>query len=169
MRRTKPEGQCHHGRMHEVIDSTQVAQSLIGKTLGPSDQCVVTDRDVRTFAELTGDRQWIHLDLARAEEAGFPATMAHGFFTLSVIPRLMLDLYRFVNADSVLNYGLNRARFLAPVWVGSSLTMEATVLSVEDRSAGVLVSTHCAVTSDFGGQRALACVVELLTLVKFRN
>jgi acyl dehydratase len=132
---------------------------LVGREFGPSDWVEVTQERIDAFADATEDHQWIHVDPARAEEGPFGTTIAHGFLTLSFLPRFLygvLDLrghYRLT-----VNYGLNRVRFTAPVPVGSRLRGRVRVASVEDVAGGAQLVVEATVERE-GSDRPV-CVAE---------
>lgn len=111
---------------------------LAGQTIGVSSWCTVDQARIDAFANCTEDRQWIHVDRERAaRESPFGGTVAHGFLTLSLIPALSEEvLAGRIAARQVVNYGLDRVRFVAPVRAGSRVRNRVKVLSVEDRGAG---------------------------------
>jgi acyl dehydratase len=88
---------------------------------------LVTQRDVDAFAENTGDRQWIHVDPARAARGPFGGPVAHGLYTLSLAPALLAQAWPLERFDAVINYGFDRVRFPAPVPVGSHVRMAVTM------------------------------------------
>jgi len=110
--------------------------TLAGRHLGWSRWLAVTQEQVDTFATLTGDRQWIHVDPERARSGPFGTTIAHGFFTLSSSTRLLYELLQVDGTARIVNYGLNRVRFPAPWPVGSRVRMGATVSEVGDVPGG---------------------------------
>ena len=105
---------------------------------------VVTQEMINQFAELTGDRQWIHVDVERANrESPFGGPVAHGFLTLSLIPRLSPPgPAKVVGYASVVNYGAEKLRFLAPVPAGSEVRARARLLKAEAKPKGTLVTTE---------------------------
>src|SRR6059058_2871141 len=106
-------------------------QELLGQEVGPSDWREVTQELVDTFAEVSGDDQWIHVDVERAKtESPFGTTIAHGNLTLSMIDGFRKDLIQSQGFALGVNYGWNKVRFPAPVPVGSRLRARAEVLSV---------------------------------------
>jgi len=105
--------------------------AFIGQSLPATDWLEITQAQVNQFAEATGDHQWIHIDPQRAAQGPFGSTIAHGFLTLSLLPRLMQASYRLEGATMGVNYGLNRVRFPAPVPVGSRLRGHAKLLAAE--------------------------------------
>ena len=110
---------------------------LVGRKIGPSDWREVTQADVDTFAKLSGDRQWIHVDVERARaESPFGGTIAHGNLTLSMIDGFRDGLLRSSGFKLGVNYGWNRVRFPAPVPTGSRVRASVQVESVDDVGAG---------------------------------
>jgi acyl dehydratase len=113
-------------------------KSLVGREAGASNWITIDQRDIDAFADITGDRQWIHTDPERAKiESRFGRTIAHGFLTLSLLSRLSHDAIQ-VSGDfgMRINYGLNKVRFPAPVIEGSRIRARFTVQAVEDIEGG---------------------------------
>ena len=105
----------------------------LGKTLGTSDWVEITQDMVNLFAEATGDHQWIHVDVERAtKESPFGGPIAHGYLTLSLVPRLMPEIVEFSGFPMTVNYGCEKVRFPSPVPVGSRLRATASVQQVTD-------------------------------------
>ena len=98
------------------LDELKAAE---GEVLGVSDWHEVTQKDVDTFADVTGDHQWIHVDVDRAKETPFGGTIAHGYLTLSLGPALNNQVFALEGFAFALNYGLNKVRFPAPVPIPS--------------------------------------------------
>jgi acyl dehydratase len=112
-------------------------KALQGKTIGPSDWRTVTQEDIDTFAELTGDHQWIHTDVERAKkESPFGTTVAHGNLTLSLIDGLRIELLRSTGFKLGVNYGWNKVRFPAPVPSGSRIRATAEVVEIDEVGGG---------------------------------
>jgi acyl dehydratase len=112
-------------------------KELIGKTIGPGEWRTVTQEDIDTFADLTGDHQWIHTDVERAKkESPFGTTIAHGNLTLSMVDGLRIDLISSSGFKLGVNYGWNKVRFPAPVPAGSRIRSTAEVTEVEDVGGG---------------------------------
>jgi acyl dehydratase len=95
--------------------------ALAGQEVAVSDWITVTQEQVNQFAEATGDHQWIHVDVERAKAGPFGAPIAHGFLTLSMLPKFFENALTVEQSRMGVNYGLNRVRFMAPVPVGSRL------------------------------------------------
>src|SRR3954452_7616507 len=105
---------------------------LVGQELGTSDWHEVTQDAVNLFAEATGDHQWIHVDVARAEaESPFGGPIAHGYLTLSLLVPLIAQTLVVTDTPMAVNYGLNKVRFPSPVPVGSRVRLTATLKDVE--------------------------------------
>ena len=134
--------------------------SLAGKNLGSSRWLEVTQDDINTFARLTGDEQWIHVDVERAKAGPFGTTIAHGFFILSSSVGLLYELLDVQGATQILNYGLNRVRFTATTPSGSRVRLNLTVAGVEEVKGGYQVTFG--LTFEREGQEKPVCVAELL-------
>jgi acyl dehydratase len=121
----------------KTVNGVDELRSLIGQTVGPSDWREVTQDDVNRFAELSGDDQWIHVDVERAKaESPFGTTIAHGNLTLSLIDGFRLDLIQSTGFKLGVNYGWNKVRFPAPVPIPSKLRGTASVVSVDEIGDG---------------------------------
>src|ERR1044072_8644392 len=107
-----------------------------GETLGSSDWHEVTQKDVDTFADVTGDHQWIHVDVARAKDTPVGGTNAHGYLTLSLGPALNNEVFKLDGFAFALNYGLNKVRFPAPVPVPSNVRASPRLKEITDVPAG---------------------------------
>ncbi len=132
---------------------------LVGESIGQSDWITVSQREIDLFADATGDHQWIHVDPERAKDGPFGTTIAHGFMTASLLPRLWQAMYTVEGVKMGINYGLNKVRFPAPVPVDSRLRASSDVVSVEDLGNGthqVVLST----TIEIEGAPKPACVAE---------
>jgi acyl dehydratase len=120
-----------------VANGIEGLEALKDLVVGPSEWREVTQEMVNTFAELSGDDQWIHVDVERAaRESPFGTTVAHGNLTLSLIDGLRRDLTTFSGFKLGVNYGWNKVRFPAPVPVGSSLRCYAQIVEVDEVGGG---------------------------------
>jgi acyl dehydratase len=136
-------------------------QELLGATgadLGHSPWHVIDQSTIDAFADATGDHQWIHVDPARAAAGPFGATVAHGYLTLALLPRLVREVYAVEGARMAVNYGLNRVRFPAPVRSGSSI--RAGVVIDAATQVGDAVQVTATVTIEIQGETKPACVAE---------
>jgi acyl dehydratase len=120
-----------------TIDGIEDAKGMVGKTIGPSRWRQVTQADIDDFARLTGDDQWIHVDVERAErESPFGVTIAHGNLTLSLIDGMRRELVATKGFKLGVNYGWNKVRFPAPVPAGSRLRATAEIVSLDEVGGG---------------------------------
>jgi acyl dehydratase len=134
----------------------------IGQEIAVGDWHPVTQEQINLFAEATGDYQWIHLDKERAaKESPYGTTIAHGFLTLSLLPRIMGDALSLPPARMSVNYGLNRVRFAAPVPAGNRVRPRITLLGVDDVSGGIQLSWR--VIIEVEGSEKPACIAETLS------
>lgn len=120
-------------------------KTMTGQVLGVSRWFTIDQAQIDTFAESTRDRQWIHVDVERARAEGpYGATIAHGYLTLSLLAAMTQDIgARPANVSAVINYGLDKVRFLAPVRAGARVRLHTTLTSLEERTAGqFLMKTH---------------------------
>jgi acyl dehydratase len=135
-------------------------RELVGKQLGPSDWREVTQEDVDSFAELSRDDQWIHVDTERAkDESPFGTTVAHGNLTLSMIDGFRKDLVQSGGFKLGVNYGWNKVRFPAPVPTGSRVRASMETLAVDDVGNGWWQVTQ-RWTVEVEGSEKPACVAE---------
>lgn len=151
----------------QVIKSIDDAQSLVGQELGVSDWLEIDQKRINDFADVTGDHQWIHVDVERAKaESPYRTPIAHGFLTLSLIPALSKDNFRVENAKLAINYGLNKVRFLAAVPVDSRVRVRselADAAKVDDNTVNLTVR-H---TIEIDGVDKPAAVAEMIVRVLF--
>ena len=120
-----------------AVDGIEGLRGLIGKPVGPSEWREVTQSMIDAFAELSGDDQWIHVDVERAaRESPFGTTISHGNLTLSMIDGFRLALIESTGFKLGVNYGWNKVRFPAPVPVGSRVRASAEVIFVDDVGGG---------------------------------
>jgi acyl dehydratase len=131
--------------------------------LGRSEWVTVDQRMIDLFAEATDDHQWIHVDPERAAEGPFGRTIAHGFLTLSLLPRLVSGLYAIESAGMIVNVGSDKVRFLAPVPVDSRIRAHAVITDRERR--GDAVRNFFTVTIELEDSDRPAAVVESISQV----
>ncbi len=117
-----------------LIENLDSLKDFVGREIAVTDWFEVTQERIRQFAEATEDRQWIHLDSDRAQrESPYATTIAHGFLTLSLLSHLSTQAFEIQNGVAmVVNYGLNRVRFTAPVPAGSNIRARFTLQSLKD-------------------------------------
>ena len=137
-------------------------KGAVGTEIGESDWVQITQDRIDTFAEATGDEQWIHVDEERAaRELPGKTTIAHGLLTLSLIPMFMRSIVGLKGLKNTLNYGANRIRYLSPVPAGSRLRARLAVMQAEDVPPDALRVTY-KVTIEIEGGKRPACVAEVI-------
>jgi len=145
-------------------EATTIALSdlagMVGKHLGHSDWHTVDQTQINRFADATGDHQWIHVDIERAKSGPFGTTIGHGYLTLSLVPSFVYQLLKVDGAKLVVNYGLNKVRFPAPVPSGSRVRMGAEIAAAEPVAGGLQVTLNG--TFEIEGQPKPACVAQIL-------
>jgi acyl dehydratase len=107
-------------------------KELVGQHLGYSDELEITQERVNTFADATGDHEWIHVDPERAKDGPFGGPIAHGYLTLSLGPALLPTIVRVDGMRMAVNYGMGKVRFPSPVPVGSKLRLGAELTALEE-------------------------------------
>ncbi|MEP6739303.1 MAG: MaoC family dehydratase [Caldimonas sp.] len=143
-----------------VFDTLAAMQALVGENVGTSEWITVTQERIQLFADATGDHQWIHLDAERAKAGPFGTTIAHGFFTLSLLPEMSASAMEVQGTRMGVNYGLNKVRFPAPVPSGSRLRGHFKLLKYEPLEGGAQLTTE--VTMEREGSDKPVCVAESL-------
>jgi acyl dehydratase len=141
------------------------AATFVGRELGVSDWLTVDQDRINQFADCTGDHQWIHVDVERAKrESPFGTTIAHGYLTLSLLPSLQQSAgFKMTGVKAAINYGLDRARFIAPVPAGARIRDHITLTSVEDKGGGrVLLTTRH--TVEIEGEEKPAMIADTLAM-----
>jgi acyl dehydratase len=147
---------------------SQIAQ-YVGKELGVSSWTTVDQSRINQFAECSGDHQWIHVDVERAErESPYRAPIAHGYLTLALIAPLQMEIGAVpTDAVAAFNYGLDKVRFLAPVKAGARVRLRVALVDVEQRGGGVVLKTSN--TLEIEGSNKPALVAESLALITPRK
>ncbi len=148
--------------MRQFAD-VQELKTAIGQVLGESAWVTVTQEMIDRFAEATGDYQWIHVDRERAKASPFGTTIAHGFLTLSLVPRLIDEVYQVGKVAARLNYGCNKVRFTQPVPSGSRIKARIRLAAVEETPKGVRVTSEATMVLE--GSDRPACIADLVAVV----
>ena len=136
--------------------------ALVGHEVAVSDWLTVTQQQIDQFAQATGDHQWIHVDVERAKAGPFGAPIAHGFLTLSLLPKFFESAITIRDSRMGVNYGLNRVRFTAPVPVGSRLRGRIKLLALEPVDNNGMQMTWQVTVEREGGDKPV-CIAESLT------
>jgi len=150
-----------------TFTSVEDLKSAVGEELGTTEWLTVHQSRVDRFAEATDDHQWIHVDEGRAKDGPFGGTIAHGYLTLSLLPRFTWELYTIEGTKAGINYGLNRVRFIHPVRVGSRIRSTATLTTVDEVPSGAQLVVSHRVDVEVEGTPKPACVAETISRVLF--
>ncbi|MGB3698420.1 MAG: MaoC family dehydratase [Gordonia sp. (in: high G+C Gram-positive bacteria)] len=134
--------------------------SLAGRDLGTSQRIRITQEQIDAFAAATGDHQWIHVDPERAKDGPFGTTIAHGYLTLALAVPLFWEILDVDDATQIINYGLNKVRFPAPVPVDSEVGASARILAVDPVRGGSQLTV--ALTFTAAGIDRPVCVAEMI-------
>ena len=134
-----------------------------GEELGTSEWVEITQERVDTFADATGDHQWIHVDAERSAEGPFGGTIAHGYLTLSMVPWLGGEVFALDTPGAKLNYGVNKVRFPHPVRVGKRVRAHVAMGEVTDLPAGKQITLRY--TIEIEDEAKPACVAETVVLL----
>lgn len=134
--------------------------ALAGQHLGTSRTLQVTQQDVDAFADVTHDHQWLHVDPERAARGPFGTTIAHGYLTLSLATALLWDVLEVPDARQIVNIGLERVRFTAPVPTGSRLRADVALTTVREVRGGLQVT--CGLTYHVEGSGRPVCTAEVV-------
>ena len=140
-----------------IIDTPADMKKLIGEDMGVSEWVTIDQATIDKFAEATGDHQWIHVDVERSrKEMPGGKTIAHGFLTLSLVPRLSANIWKIERRSRGVNYGLNKLRFTAPVPVGSKVRLRQKLLAADDvKDSGVRLTFENTIEIEGATQPAL--------------
>ncbi|MEO8652559.1 MAG: MaoC family dehydratase [Ramlibacter sp.] len=143
----------------KTLQSLAEIPPLVGQEVAVSDWLTITQEQINQFAQATGDHQWIHVDVEKAKAGPFGAPIAHGFLTLSLIPKFFETAIHVLGTRMGVNYGLNKVRFTAPVPVGSRLRGRLKLLACEPiENDGVQVTWL--VTVEREGSERPVCIAE---------
>ncbi|WP_137123631.1 MaoC family dehydratase [Roseomonas sp. HF4] len=146
------------------VATPEALKALVGQELGVGDWLEVTQDMIDRFAEVTGDHQWIHVDVARAR-AEMPGgkTIAHGYLLLSLLPKLGAGVYRLAWPSRTLNYGSDKVRIVNPVQAGARVRLRQALVAVDDGANG----THRITvrqTMEIEGQEKPALVADTIRM-----
>jgi acyl dehydratase len=142
---------------------------FVGQELGVSSWITVDQSRIDQFAECSGDRKWIHVDVERAKrESPYRAPIAHGYLTLSLVAPLQMEIGAVpTDAAAAFNYGLDKVRFLAPVKAGARVRLRVALINVERKGGGVVLKTSN--TLEIEGSDKPALIAESLALITPRK
>lgn len=145
----------------KVLPYDSLAQS-VGEQLGTTPWSAITQAQVATFADLTHDHQWIHVDEERAKAGPYGTTIAHGYLTLSLLPHFLGQLLDVSGTSMAVNYGLEKVRFPAPVPVGAQVRASAEVVDAQPRAGATQVTVRVTLECDAADKPV--CVADVVIL-----
>ena len=146
------------------FETFEQLEAEVGNELGISGWHTVEQEQINTFAEATGDHQWIHVDVERSiKESPYGAPIAHGHLTLSLVPRLIADTIEYLPRTAGINYGLDKVRFMAPVKAGKRIRGKISLRSAE-RTNETTVKVMYRTIVEIEGEDKPACVAESIAL-----
>ena len=143
----------------KILQTLSELAGLVGQEVVVSDWITITQEQVNLFAQATGDHQWIHVDVEKAKAGPFGGPIAHGYLTLSLLPRFFQSSLKIEQTRMGVNYGLNKVRFPAPVPVGSRLRARMKLLKCEPIDQGGFQMTW-EVAMEREGSAKPVCVAE---------
>jgi acyl dehydratase len=149
--------------MAQTFTGADEVVHAVGTHLGETEWLEITQEQVNTFADATGDHQWIHVDVDRAAKGPYGGTIAHGYLTLSLIARFGDELFSVTGVTAKLNYGVNKVRFPAPVPVGTRIRAGAAIANAVETPAGIQVSLNWVI--ELENSTKPACVAETVVLL----
>ena len=149
--------------MAQAFTGVDEVVHAVGTHLGETEWLEITQEQVNTFADATGDHQWIHVDVERARKGPYGGTIAHGYLTLSLIARFGDELFSITGVTAKLNYGVNKVRFPAPVPVGTRVRAGASISNAVETPAGIQVSLNWVI--ELENSTKPACVAETVVLL----
>jgi len=147
--------------MAKIYQSPRDLIGQEGTPLGPTDWLAIEQDRVNGFADVTGDHQWIHVDVERARAGPFGGTIAHGYLTMSLVNFFLPDLIEVRGFSHAVNVGADRLRFLSPVKVGSRIRGVGQIVSVEEVKGAI--QSVVRVTVEIEGSDKPACVVDTIS------
>ncbi len=147
----------------KTFDGLDEFEKAVGTHLGYSDWHTITQQQIDLFAEATGDNQWIHVDPEKAAAGPFGTTIAHGYLTLSLVPKLVWQIYKVNGLSMGVNYGSNKVRFPSPVPVGSRVRAGAELVELTRGPNGAQATVRVTIERE-GGDKP-ACVAETVSVL----
>ena len=147
--------------MTVILNTPADLLNMVGAQLGPTDWLSIEQDRVNGFANVTGDHQWIHVDVERAKSGPFGGTIAHGYLTMSLVNHFLPDLSEVRGFAHAINVGLDRVRFLSPVIVGSRIRARGEITAVEEVKGAV--QSIVRVTVDIEGHDKPALIADTIS------
>ena len=147
-----------------IIEKPEMFKDMVGEFLGYSDWKSVTQKEIDNFATATEDYQWIHVNEKKAAtESPFKTTIAHGYYSLSLIPKFVYEVWECESLKLVLNYGTNKIRFISPVICNNQIRAAISVLDAKDYKGGILLTSK--INIEIKNSERLALSAQTLSLL----
>ena len=147
-----------------IIESPEYFKTIISQHLGYSSWKLVTQKEIDNFASATEDFQWIHVDKNRVkQDSPFKSTIAHGYYSLSLIPKFISEIWECKNIKLILNYGAEKIRFISPVKCNSKIRASIVVQDAQDYKGGILLKSKIEIEIKDSNKPAL--IAETLSLL----
>ena len=147
-----------------TIESVNMFKNMTGEFLGYSEWKKVTQSEINKFANATEDHQWIHVDKQKAKKVSpFKETIAHGYYSLSLIPKFVYEIWECKNLSLILNYGTEKIRFISPVVCNSYIRAAISIINAKNYKGGVLLTSK--IDIEIKDNKKLALSAETLSLL----
>ena len=148
----------------KIVDSPDMFKNMIGEFLGYSSWKRITQTEINNFATATEDYQWIHVDKEKAKNhSPYKNTIAHGYYSLSLLPKFVYEIWECKKIKLILNYGTEKIRFISPVICNDSVRASVSVLNAKDYKGGILLTSK--VTIEIKNAKKPALSAETLSLL----
>ncbi len=139
-----------------IIENPKLFKNYLGQKIGMSNWVKITQKKIDDFASATDDHQWIHTDTVKAKNSELKTTIAHGYLTLSLLPKFVNEIWYCKNLKLILNYGSEKIRFITPVKCNSEVRGIITVIDAKDYKNGILLTTKVEVEIKNNNRLALS-------------
>ena len=150
--------------VRKIIESPYDFKNLIGKNIGKSEWKIINQKNINDFAKATEDFQWIHVDVDKTKKKSpYKNTIAHGYLSLSLIPKFVEEIWECKNLKLILNYGSEKIRFITPVICNSFIRANIFIMDAKDYKEGILVKSK--VDIEIKNNHKLALSAEILSLL----
>ncbi len=148
----------------KIIDNPEEFINIVGETLGASEWKLVTQKEINNFASATEDFQWIHVNENKTQkDSPFKTTIAHGYYSLSLIPKFVYEIWECKNLKLILNYGTEKIRFISPVICNSYIRANISVQDAKNYKGGILLTSK--VIIEIKNTEKPALIAETLSLL----
>ena len=147
-----------------IVESPDMFKSMIGESLGYSSWKKITQKNINNFATATEDYQWIHINKKKAKnESPYKNTIAHGYYSLSLLPKFVYEVWECKKIKLILNYGTEKIRFISPVITGNYIRANISVLDAKDYKGGILLTSK--INIEIKDHNKIALAAETLSML----